>query len=161
MKRRSSPEAVLRALASFPPRIFRWAVDTTLVASIVAFALLFILQFTHSPKLLHFIWVAELKSAGDPLVAKIDSWVGPGWPVDTGFSFIPLAMAFLMWLVKIGVDAIFLKVHAVFSRPCRPSLSPRRGRPIPHAAYRCSRNLLRLAPGVRLEPTALRGQGGG
>lgn len=123
----SSPDASLRALASYPPRIFRWVVDAALAAAIAAFALLFILQFTHSPKLLHLSWIARLKQVGDPLIAEVRSWTGLDWPVDTGFSFIPLAMAFLIWWVKIGMDGLFLKAGMALSRPPRTSLEPAAG----------------------------------
>lgn len=119
MGKTTSLDASLRGLASVPPRMFRWAVDTVLVALIVAFILLFALQFTHSPRLLHFAWVSALKRAGDFLLAEIGSWIRLDWPVDTGFSFIPLGMALLAWLVKIGVDGLFLKAPAMFLRPCR------------------------------------------
>jgi len=99
--------------------MFRWAVDAVLVATIFAFVLLFALQFTHSPKLLHFAWIAGLKRAGDLLLAEIGSRIRLDWPVDTGFSFIPLGMALLAWLVKIGVDGLFLQAPAVFLWPCR------------------------------------------
>jgi hypothetical protein len=115
----TSREVSLSALASFPPRIFRWAVDGILLATIFAFVLLFALQFTHSPRLLHFAWAAGLNRAGDLLLAETSSWIRLDWPVDTGFSFIPLGMALFVWLVKIGIDGLFLKAWGVFLRPSR------------------------------------------
>ena len=98
--------------------MFRWAVDASLLVVIFAFTLIFALQFSHAPGLLHFAWVTGLKRAGDLLLAEISSWIRLDWPVDTGFSFIPLGMALFVWLVKIGMDGLFLKAPAVFLPPC-------------------------------------------
>ena len=141
MRRITLQDASIRVLASVPPRMFRWVVDGVFVATIFAFVLLFALQFTHSPWLLHFTWVAGLKRAGDLLLAETGSWISLDWPIETGFSFIPLGMALLVWLGKIGIDELFLKAPAVFLPPCeapRPDEaagSSTRTRLSPHAAH--------------------------
>ena len=129
-----------RAFASIPARLFRRVVDGVLAATIFAFFLLFALQFLHSPWLLHFTWVAGLKRAEDSFLAETGSWISLDWPAETGFSFIPLGMALLAWLVKIGVDGLFLKAPAVFllpplgaSQPDEPAGSSTRAEP--HTAH--------------------------
>ncbi len=43
----------------------------------------------------------------NPYVALCASWVGKEWPAPT-WTFVPLVMAFAVWLVKLGSDAAFL-----------------------------------------------------
>jgi len=128
VEKTTSVDTALHTVASFPFQVLHWILDMILLAAILAFVILFALQFTHSPKLLHLGWVSELKKVGDPALAEISSWVRMDWPADTGFSFIPIGMAFFTWLVKIGVDGIFLKGNSVFSRIGRSFQPPAGGR---------------------------------
>ncbi len=116
MKKKSSVDQALGRVASFPFRVLCWVIDMFLLAALFGFVILFILQFIHSPKLLHFSAVAALKRVGNPVLAEISSWVGMDWPAKLDFSFIPIVMAFLTWLVKIVVDGIFLKGGGLFAR---------------------------------------------
>lgn len=128
-----------RAFASIPARLFRWVVDAMLVATILAFVLLFALQFAHSPWLLHFTVVAGVKRAGESFLAETGPWISQDWPVETGFSFIPLGLALLAWLVKIGVDGLFLEAPALFLPPLGASepgiTAGNSARAEPHAAH--------------------------
>ncbi len=99
-----------RSAATLPLRILHWAVDLAFIAAIVGFVALFGLQFPHSARLNDLTWIQQLHRFGDPIIAGPAAWVGLSWPVAKGFSFLPLGAAFLSWLVKIGVDAIFLAV---------------------------------------------------
>ncbi|HUZ47137.1 MAG TPA: hypothetical protein VMW54_10925 [Terriglobia bacterium] len=121
-------DKALHTAASFPFRVLCWLIDMFLLAALFGFVILFILQFTHSPKLLHWGWIVGLKRVGDPVLAEISSWVRMDWPADMGFSFIPIVMAFFTWLVNIAVDGIFLKGSSIFSKIGRSFQPPAGGR---------------------------------
>ncbi len=121
-------DKALHRVVSFPFRVLCWIIDMFLLAALFGFVILFIIQFTHSPKLLHWGWIVGLKRLGDPVLAEISSWVRMDWPAGTGFSFIPIVMAFFTWLVKIVVDGIFLKSSSAFSKIGRAFQPPAGGR---------------------------------
>jgi class 3 adenylate cyclase len=97
-----------RSKVTLPLRILHWAVDAAFIVAITSFIILFGLQFPHSPRLAGLSWIQELHRYGDPIIAWPASWVRLEWPPATGFSFLPLGVAFAFWLVKLGVDGIFL-----------------------------------------------------
>lgn len=97
-------------------RILQGTADLVLDLAILSFACLFLLQFFHSPKLNHLSLVADLKRAGNPVIAELASWIQADWPVRTGFSFVPVGLVFFTWLVKIVIDGIFLKAHRTVER---------------------------------------------
>ena len=97
-------------------RIGQAAADIAFVAAMFSLLCLFCLQFFHSPRLNHLSAVVELKKAWNPILTGLGSLIQTDWPVYTGFSFIPLGMVFFVWLVKIGIDGIFLSAHRAAGR---------------------------------------------
>ncbi len=92
-------------------RLIGWS----LMLVIFAFLVMFGLQFPHSPKVDEFGFIISLKDWANPLIAEVGSWVDAPWPAKS-LSFIPLVMAFTIWLGKLGVDATFQTVLRVVSR---------------------------------------------
>ncbi len=95
-------------VASLPLRMIQWAVDLALMAAIAGYIVLFVLQFVPSSPIQHAQWVRLLHDFEDPGIAIPAAWVGLRWPPVSGFSLLPLGGAFVVWLIKIGVDALFL-----------------------------------------------------
>lgn len=83
-------------------RVVGWA----FLLVMLGFLLLFFLQFRHPPKLEALKLIIHLRQVGDPIIAECASWIGSSWPAR-GTSFLPLVLAFAVWLAKIGVDAFF------------------------------------------------------
>jgi class 3 adenylate cyclase len=103
--------AVLLAIRSI-----QRSADIVLIAAIIAPLVLFGLQFPHSSKLDDFRLIGILHRVGDPVTAQIGSWFRIAWPSHSSKSLLPLGVAFVFWLVKIGVDAILLRSYRLFSR---------------------------------------------
>jgi class 3 adenylate cyclase len=78
------------------------------IAAIVAFVILFGLQFPHSPKLDSLWLVIQIRKWGNPVVAEPASWFGLAWPAGS-ISFLPLPIALVTWGVKLTVDGLFLR----------------------------------------------------
>jgi class 3 adenylate cyclase len=90
--------------------------DILLIAAIIAPLILFGLQFPHSSKLDDFRLIGILHRIGDPVIAQLGSWFRIAWPSPSSKSLFPLGVAFVFWLVKIGVDAILLRSYRLFGR---------------------------------------------
>lgn len=107
-----------RSVAFFTITSLRRLVDSALFAAIFVPIILFGLQFSHSPKLDELWLTARLRQYGDPTINWMGSWVGVAWPSAAGSkSLFPLAVAFVVWLGKIAVDAVFLRGHRLFTKP--------------------------------------------
>jgi class 3 adenylate cyclase/tRNA A-37 threonylcarbamoyl transferase component Bud32 len=85
--------------------------------ALVIFGLLvlFGLQFrAHPPKVDTLMPIIELHRLGDPFLAEVGSWAGVVWPPPPlTWGFLPLVVALLVWLVKVGVDSGFQKLQEV------------------------------------------------
>lgn len=75
MGKTTSVDTALYGLVSLIFGVFHWIADTILTMVVAASVLLFVLQFSHSPKLLHWSWISEIQRAGGPVLAEISSWV--------------------------------------------------------------------------------------
>jgi class 3 adenylate cyclase len=117
-----------RKWVTFPIRTIQRIVDLALVLGIVAFLILFGLQFPHSSRLDEVSWVIKLRAAGTPVISHPAAWVGLDWPATTTMSFsifLPLIFAFGTWLVKIVVDSTFLAgLRMVTSTPRKGAGAP-------------------------------------
>jgi class 3 adenylate cyclase/tRNA A-37 threonylcarbamoyl transferase component Bud32 len=101
-----------RSAALIPFRAFQRLVGWALIVAILAFLALFLLQFSHSPKLDSATFIIRLRSYGDPLLYDIGTWVGVAWPAEQGsYTFLPLVVALLTWGIKVGVDAALQRIY--------------------------------------------------
>jgi class 3 adenylate cyclase len=94
--------------SSLPLRVIQWVVDIAFIVAIVGYIVLFALQFIPSSPLKGSEWVERLHNLEDPTLAIPAGWFGLRWPLVSGFSFLPLGGALVVWLVKIAVDAFFI-----------------------------------------------------
>ena len=91
-----------RSLATLPFAIVQTALSWSVIAFCVGMAILFGLQFNHSPKL-DGLWVVnQLHFYGDPLLSQIAPYLNSHWPPNS-LNFVPLAVALGAWVVKLGV----------------------------------------------------------
>jgi len=93
--------------------------DFALMAAIATPLVLFGLQFPHSEKLDKLRLVASLHRFGDPVIAEVGSLFRIAWPPASSKSLLPLFVAFVIWLIKIGVDEILLQGHRLAGRLIR------------------------------------------
>lgn len=100
--------------------VTRWVhrlVDAALIVAIVAPLVLFALQFQHSDRLDNTRLIQGLYRWGDPVIIRAASWFKLSWPPPRQIhgpepppkSLLPLGVAFGVWLLKIGVDALLLR----------------------------------------------------
>jgi len=104
---RSAVQFAIRAIQ----RPFGWF----LIFVGLCFAVLFGLQFPHSPKVDDFFLIGYIHNWGDPLATRIASWFGKQWPSPSP-SFIPLVIALATWGIKLGVDALFLQSSRIIGK---------------------------------------------
>jgi class 3 adenylate cyclase len=105
-----SVRSVVAGLIRAIQRVVGWA----LILIILAFLILFGLQFPHSVKVDSLRLIIYLRHWGDPIIREIGTWVSVDWPAP-GWTFLPLVLAFATWLGKVGVDAVMLRVQRLFS----------------------------------------------
>ena len=106
-----------RTIALTPLKVARGVTDIVLIAAIVGFLVLFGLQVQHSPKVDEFWVIVQLRKYGDRLVAGVGSWLKLTWPPQTdSWSFLPLGVALLTWVIKIAMDAVFNRGHRMLAK---------------------------------------------
>ena len=81
----------------------------------LCFAILFGLQFPHSPGLDEVSLIGYIHRWGDPLITRFASWFDKEWPSPSP-SFIPLILALATWGMKLGVDALFLQTSRILGK---------------------------------------------
>jgi class 3 adenylate cyclase len=106
-----------RSLALTPVAVIRRIIDFALAVAIVGFLVLFGLQFPHSSKL-DMLWLTvRLHEYGDPAVTAIGAPFKWAWPPPADSrSLLPIGVALLTWVVKIAVDAVFLRSYRVLAK---------------------------------------------
>ncbi len=78
--------------------------------SIVCLLILFGLQLRH-PASIDILWpVVQLHGWGDPLLGLLAKRLGTAWPT-VGTSYLPLGVAVGVWIVKIFIDGMLLKMR--------------------------------------------------
>jgi class 3 adenylate cyclase len=98
----------VRSILRFPFAAAHRIIDAALAIAILGFLILFLLQFSHAPKLDASWLITQLHRWGDPLVAGAGSLFNWRWP-SPSLSFLPIAVALLTWAIKIGIDATLLR----------------------------------------------------
>jgi hypothetical protein len=83
--------------------------DAALVIGIAALLILFGLQFPHTARIDSFGLIQKLHLWGDPVLGAAASKFGWTWPA-TGISFLPIGGGFALLAVKIGWDAVMLRL---------------------------------------------------
>lgn len=107
--------ATARSAVLFSVRAVQRVLGVILMVVIASFLALLLLQLPHSAKLDDLDLVLRLRRAGDPAVADAGSWFNLAWP-SSSFSYLPLGLAFATWIVKIIVDAVFLRGHRTLGK---------------------------------------------
>lgn len=113
------------AAVVLPVRLIQWAAGMVLIAAGLGFAILFGLQFPHSPKLDGLWLIGQIHQYQDPMVSEVAPWFDTRWP-SAALSFVPLAVALGVWASKIVLDMIFLRVRRLLRRlvpPPRPAVA--------------------------------------
>ncbi len=98
-----------RSAVQFAIRAVQRPLGWFLILVGLCFAILFGLQFPHSPKLDEFPLIGYIHRWFDPLATQLASWAGKEWPTPSP-TFIPLVLALATWGIKLGVDALFLQM---------------------------------------------------
>ena len=80
--------------------------------SIVCLLILFGLQLNHRPSIDTLWLVVQLHGWGDPLLALLAKRLGTAWPT-VGTSYLPLGVVAGVWIVKIFIDGMLLKMRRV------------------------------------------------
>ncbi len=104
-----------RSSVLFTVRGIQRLIDLVLTVGIVAALGLFGLQFPHSPRLDGLWLITQLRHYGDAALAGVGSWLDLTWPASST-SFLPLGIAFAIWMGKIMVDAILLRSHRALGK---------------------------------------------
>lgn len=106
-------QSVYRSLLGSLHRFF--SVVFTLV--ILCLLVLFGLQFKHPPSI-DTLWpVVQLHGWGDPLLGLLAKRLGTAWPtVGPSPSYLPLGVAAGVWIIKIFIDGMLLKVRRTVLR---------------------------------------------
>lgn len=110
-----------RTLTLTPVTFLRRIVDTVFIVAIIGFLVLFGLQFPHSAKL-DALWVTlQLHQYLDPLITALGELFKWTWPAPPDSrSFLPIGVALLAWVIKIAVDAVFLRSHGLLAKLLPP-----------------------------------------
>jgi class 3 adenylate cyclase len=74
------------------------------------YLVLFATQFLHSPAWDKTWWVVQVRSLGEPLVIQLFILIKSQWPTFKWGGYLPLAMAFAVGIVKVGVGAVLVPV---------------------------------------------------
>jgi class 3 adenylate cyclase/tRNA A-37 threonylcarbamoyl transferase component Bud32 len=104
---------VASAARSFVLSIIRGvqrAAGWVLLLGIFGFLILFGLQFPHGQDVDTWRVVIYLRVFGNPLISRVASLFDWSWP-SASISFLPLVLGFATWMVKLGVDAVFLQAN--------------------------------------------------
>jgi len=104
-----------RSSVQFAIRAVQRPVGWFLILVGLCFAVLFGLQFPHSPKLDEVSLIGHIHRWGDPLITRFASWFDKEWPTPSP-SFIPLVVALATWGIKLAVDAIFLQTSRLVGK---------------------------------------------
>jgi len=104
-----------RSSVQFAIRAVQRPVGWFLILVGLCFAVLFGLQFPHSPKLDEVSLIGHIHGWGDPLITRFASWFDKEWPTPSP-SFIPLVVALATWGIKLAVDAIFLQTSRLVGK---------------------------------------------
>ncbi len=99
--------ATPRSIIQLAIRAIQRPVGWALILVGVCFLILFGLQFHHSPRLDELFLIQQVHRWGDPVVAECASWIEKEWPSES-LSFFPLLLGLVTWVVKLGVDAVFM-----------------------------------------------------
>jgi class 3 adenylate cyclase len=98
-----------------PVTVVQRIIDLALIAAILGFLILFGLQFPHSVKL-DILWLTiHIRKYGDPAILAAGSLFNLTWP-SRSTSFLPVAVALATWVVKLAVDALFLRGNRLLTK---------------------------------------------
>ncbi len=104
-----------RSAVLFSVRATQRVFDVGLTAAIAAVFILFGLQFPHSPRVDELWPIVQLRRLGDPVIAGAGSWLDISWPSQST-SYLPIGLAFGVWILKIILDAILLRGHRLLGK---------------------------------------------
>lgn len=103
------------SLVRAPVTVVQRIIDLALIAAILGFLILFGLQFPHSAKL-DILWLTiHIRKYGDPAILAAGSLFNLTWP-SRSTSFLPVAVALATWVVKLAVDAVFLRGNRLLTK---------------------------------------------
>jgi len=98
-----------------PVTVVQRVIDLALIAAILGFLILFGLQFPHSVKL-DMLWLTiHIRKYGDPAILAAGSLFNLTWP-SRSTSFLPVAVALATWVIKLAVDALFLRGNRLLTK---------------------------------------------
>jgi class 3 adenylate cyclase len=105
-----------QSLATLPITFIQTILGWATIAVCVGLVLLFGLQFPHSQKL-DTVWViAQLRNYGDPLLSTAAPYLNTKWPPTTSVSFLPLAVALGIWIVKLILNVGLTKIRRAVAK---------------------------------------------
>ena len=98
-----------------PVTVLHRIVGLALTVAILGFLVLFGLQFPHSDKLDMFWLTIQIHKYGDPVISAAGSPFKWTWPSSSA-SFLPVAVALATWVIKLAVDAVFLRGNRLLAK---------------------------------------------
>jgi class 3 adenylate cyclase len=110
VKRRKLGAYLLLTLAAT-----KFAADAVLWAAIIAFLIMFGLQFPHSASMDSLWLVEKLHLWGDPILGQAASKLGWNWSTKE-FGFLPIGAGFVVLAVKMVFDTVMLKLKFFVER---------------------------------------------